>query len=151
MWSQLLLSKFTRPLLTHQSQEAIIILFLYRMPFLPRKLQSPLLTLGFCGCQERNVAPLTSKRASEAHGRPAGPQWWLHTHHCLHFIRDHNQCSALRTRKQKRQQQYQDSPIPHSPRQASEGQEWPDTVLWLSKPHQLSERIAEKQAMSCSS
>ena len=40
MWSQLLLSKLTRPLLTHQSQEAIIIPSLYRMPFLPRKLQS---------------------------------------------------------------------------------------------------------------
>lgn len=70
MWSQLLLSKFTRPLLTHQSQEAIIIPSLYRTPFLPRKLQSSLLTLRLCSCQERNVAPLTSKGGSEAHGEP---------------------------------------------------------------------------------
>ena len=70
MWSQLLLSKLTRPLLTHQSQEAIIIPSLYRMPILPRKLQSSLLTLRLCSCQERNVAPLTSKEGSEAHGEP---------------------------------------------------------------------------------
>ena len=70
MWSQLLLSKLTRPLLTHQSQEAIIIPSLYRMPFLPRKLQSSLLMLRLCSCQERNVAPLTSKGGSEVHGEP---------------------------------------------------------------------------------
>lgn len=68
MRSQLLLSKVTRPLLTHQSQEAIIIPSLYRMPFLPRKLQSSLLTLGLCSCQERNVAPLTQERVSSTWG-----------------------------------------------------------------------------------
>lgn len=101
MWSQLLLSKLTRPLLTHQSQEAIIIPSLYRMPFLPRKLQSSLLTLRLCSCQERNVAPLTSKGGSEVHGEPL-----THSGHtrCFHFIRAHPQSSGLGARKQESQQ-----------------------------------------------
>lgn len=119
MWCQLMLSKFTRPLLTHQSQEAIIIPSLYRMnAFSPQETSKLSAEAGLCSCQERNVAPLTSKGMSEAHGGQADPQQACptHTSHCLHFIRDHTQSSGLGSRKQKRQQWYRATHILHLPR-----------------------------------
>lgn len=135
MWSQLLLSKCTRPLLTHQSQEAVIIPSLYRMLFLPKKLQSSLLTLELCSCQERNVALLTSKGVSEYMGfgwPTAGPPPLTPHSDCLYFIRDHTQCSGLSVEKKRSRRRTKLHPSLTLPEMAQK-QEWVDIMLGLGK------------------
>lgn len=136
------LSKFTRPLLTHRSQEAIIILSLQRAPFLPRKLQSSRLT-------DAGALQLPGKKCGSTYLKGSVRSTWGTSWPQQCAPPPHAPPPPLSQRPHpvlwlggKKIEEARVAPrySQPSPTQTSVLRTgWPDAMLWVRKPCQLSE------------